>query len=262
MKENFWRRCYASDEFKKSPNYREAIDEKMRDIAEARNTLWHYTNFEALFKIIQNRSLRFTRIDCVNDLLEKESLCRNDLYLRTYVACFNNSSCESIPLWSIYTTKGKGVRIEFKFSRNKIHYCIGSLAEYNESIEAKKAHFLKRITDVAYMDESVHDPIIEINRNEETDILFDEIAYIKGTAWEYEKETRIIVVSRDNLGEETPRYLDFLIDFSELKSICITFDPWMEVATKEKIEMDVRELLKEFEPLVSFRDSALTGKIR
>ncbi len=104
-------KCDVPEEFRNSKHYRRTMEDDRRDSAEARTQLWHYTNVEALFKIISNQTIRFSRIDCVNDLMEKEPLMIDNMYLGTYIACFNHNNKESIPLWNMYTSKGSGVRI-------------------------------------------------------------------------------------------------------------------------------------------------------
>ena len=105
-------------DFRDSLNYRRTVEDDRRENAEKRTWLCQYTNIESLYKIISNKTIRFTRVDKVNDISEKDLLEIDNLYLRTYISCFSYDSKESIPLWSIYTKRGSGVRIDFEFLEN------------------------------------------------------------------------------------------------------------------------------------------------
>ncbi len=74
--------------------------------------LYHYTNIETLALILKNKTIRFNRLDHVDDLEEgytESSGIKPGLY--TFVSCWTENPEESIPLWKMYTDKGVGVRI-------------------------------------------------------------------------------------------------------------------------------------------------------
>lgn len=74
--------------------------------------LYHYTNIETLALILKNKTIRFNRLDCVDDLEEgytESSGIKPGLY--TFVSCWTENPEESIPLWKMYTDKGVGIRI-------------------------------------------------------------------------------------------------------------------------------------------------------
>ena len=72
----------------------------------------HYTSIETLELILKNRTIRFNRSDKVDDPDEIE-LEVNGLPFAKYllVSCWSIEEEESIPQWSIYAGKSKGVRI-------------------------------------------------------------------------------------------------------------------------------------------------------
>ena len=75
--------------------------------------LFHYTSIEALALILKNKTIRFNRLDCVDDL--EESMYGsgpNDIKLGQYqfVSCWTKDCEENIALWKMYTSN-KGVRI-------------------------------------------------------------------------------------------------------------------------------------------------------
>lgn len=72
----------------------------------------HYTNIDALALILKNRTLRFTRLDNVDDP-EESNFVSNGVNLGpyTFVSCWTESKEESIPMWKIYTREQWGVRL-------------------------------------------------------------------------------------------------------------------------------------------------------
>lgn len=74
----------------------------------------HYTNIAALAMILKNRSLRFTRLDAVDDP-EESNFISNGVNLGpyTFVSCWTEAKEESIPMWKMYTNAEWGVRLTF-----------------------------------------------------------------------------------------------------------------------------------------------------
>lgn len=73
----------------------------------------HYTSIENLALILRNKTIRFTRLDKVDDREEAElSSSGIPLSYYTFVSCWTHEAEESIPLWKMYAGKEmKGVRI-------------------------------------------------------------------------------------------------------------------------------------------------------
>jgi len=74
--------------------------------------LYHYTSIENLALILGNRTLRFSRTDLVNDLEEINITDLPEIKKAVYISCWTASEKESIPLWNLYASKAKGVRIK------------------------------------------------------------------------------------------------------------------------------------------------------
>jgi len=74
----------------------------------------HYTSIENLALILKNKTIRFTRLDKVDDSEEAGLSCKNiQLSYYTFVSCWTDSEEESIPLWKMYAGKEMhGIRIE------------------------------------------------------------------------------------------------------------------------------------------------------
>ena len=94
----------------------------------------HYTSIENLALILKNKTIRFTRLDKVDDSEEAGLSCKNiQLSYYTFVSCWTDSEEESIPLWKMYAGKEMhGIRIsleegfmELMYIRRmkKVQYC-------------------------------------------------------------------------------------------------------------------------------------------
>lgn len=75
--------------------------------------VYHYTSIETLALILKNKSIRFNRLDCVDDL--EESIYGSgeqnvNLAKYTFVSCWTRDNVENLALWKMYTNN-KGVRI-------------------------------------------------------------------------------------------------------------------------------------------------------
>ena len=73
--------------------------------------IYHYTSIENLALILKHKTLRFNRLDMMEDLYEKTFLMNQfDWSPYTYVSCWTENPVENVPLWDFYT-HGKGIRI-------------------------------------------------------------------------------------------------------------------------------------------------------
>lgn len=77
--------------------------------------IYHYTNLEVLAMILKNRTLRFTRLDQVDDP-EESNFVSNGVNLGpyTFVSCWTECKEESIPMWKMYTKGEWGVRMSLE----------------------------------------------------------------------------------------------------------------------------------------------------
>lgn len=74
--------------------------------------LYHYTTLESLALILKNQTIKFNRLDCVDDVEEGNAESAGvNLSKYMFVSCWTENSEESIPLWKMYAGDGFGVRI-------------------------------------------------------------------------------------------------------------------------------------------------------
>ncbi|KKL88599.1 hypothetical protein LCGC14_1923110, partial [marine sediment metagenome] len=83
--------------------------------------LFHYTSIANLCLILKNKSIRFQRLDKVNDPEEAKIKYFPDAKHHIYVSCWTNemNNKESIPLWNMYSSGMKGVRIRLPINMFK-----------------------------------------------------------------------------------------------------------------------------------------------
>lgn len=73
--------------------------------------LYHYTSIETLALILENRSLRFSRLDGVNDPEEASASDLTAASTLVFGSCWTAQDRESIAMWRMYTPDMQGIRI-------------------------------------------------------------------------------------------------------------------------------------------------------
>lgn len=84
-------------------------------------TLFHYTCLPSLALILRNRTIRFTRLDRVDDPQEMRTADSRNLAKFRFVSCWTDSAEESIPMWREYAGVESGVRIELPADPFKLY---------------------------------------------------------------------------------------------------------------------------------------------
>ena len=74
-------------------------------------TLYHYTSIDCLACILKNKTIRFTRLDLLDDLEENIQSSGVNIGHYAFASCWTEDKEESIPLWKMYTENGLGVRL-------------------------------------------------------------------------------------------------------------------------------------------------------
>lgn len=77
--------------------------------------LYHYTNIETLALILRNKTIRFNRLDNVDDLEEGRAESLGVKFCRyVFVSCWTKIEEENIPLWKMYGGDKGGIRISLE----------------------------------------------------------------------------------------------------------------------------------------------------
>lgn len=74
--------------------------------------IYHYTEVDTLALILENKTIRFNRLDRVDDITEGEGFKKLKLEQFFFVSCWTYDQNENIPQWHMYTDNMSGVRIK------------------------------------------------------------------------------------------------------------------------------------------------------
>lgn len=188
--------------------------------------LHHYTNIDKLALILKNRTLRFNRLDKMDDPEECNFVSNGvNLGQYTFVSCWTEVKEESIPMWKMYTKDEWGIRIslekeglfrtytdyEFK-GENKdvmevgkvIHLLLDPKLKFNQTDylppiltdDYDKCHFYRKIQYVdditAYAENCVQIP--EDNENSEAiTLITNKVGSYKHKRWAFQEESRFVM---------------------------------------------------------------------
>lgn len=75
--------------------------------------LYHYTTIDTLALILDSKSIKFSRLDQLDDKMESEPFADFNPLQYIFSASFTNDAMESIPMWKMYANMETGIRIEF-----------------------------------------------------------------------------------------------------------------------------------------------------
>jgi hypothetical protein len=77
--------------------------------------IYHYTNIESLAMILKNKTIRFSRLDKVDDIEEGDAESLGVRFCKyVFVSCWTDKPEESIPLWKMYGGDYGGIRISLE----------------------------------------------------------------------------------------------------------------------------------------------------
>lgn len=134
----------------------------------------HYTSIENLALILRNKTIRFTRLDKVDDREEAElSSSGIPLNYYTFVSCWTHQAEESIPLWKMYAGKEmKGVRITLD-SDLFYKYPVNSGSYYGIDIISREGE-----TSILPMDKCITKDYVIVPSFNDSEIFFKRIEYV------------------------------------------------------------------------------------
>lgn len=164
-------------------------------------SLYHYTSIERLAIILKNRSIRFSRANKVNDLDEVVISDVPEIKKCVFLSCWSASKKESIPLWALYGSRMKGVRIELvsamfksgsepRLSKCGKFFIVNLLTLKNLAQRKKDRHWVPYLfgpSEVKYTDKN------QISVMNGRDIDVSKIGVLKLEHWKFEEEYRYII---------------------------------------------------------------------
>jgi len=251
---------------------------------ESPSFLYHYTKIENLALILQNRTIRFSSLNTVNDLTEGETSDYGSLGHFAFVSCWTTISKEHIPMWNMYTPNMAGVRIKLP---------IDPFQRYGKSFVPVEEIFYRKEYSVQPVpleshriiytnDKSLLKPqFAEIHSPKEASFNLNAVGRYKPKVWGFEKEWRYIFwilpkrlfdFGNESYGDE--KFLLAIKDFGKkqipmnqyfLKIRDGAFEQMEIVLGPKCSEGDkaiVEALICAYNPKAKFKSSELTGKIR
>lgn len=251
--------------------------------------IYHYTTIDTLKNILASKTIKFSRMDLLNDPYEGLCYVNNDkneeLRKCVYTSCWTTSESENIALWHIYTNS-RGVRFKIKSNLFGESFLInehnGGFFPYvpveaislDDSCDLKISNVYGPIT-LTYVDRpekigrlAVLNSII--NRGMENEVMVNDIdliqlASIKINHWSYENECRFIVSPFSEVrGSESSLNSKLNRDFP--RSVYVPFvNDVVEVITGPEIseaEFDSLKLfLDEHYPSINLVKSCIKSKL-
>lgn len=83
--------------------------------------LYYYTDIDTLALILKNHTIRLNSLDKMDDKQEQMSKDVQNYGRFVFISSWTEDETESIPMWRMYTPKGRGVRIKLKTNPFKLY---------------------------------------------------------------------------------------------------------------------------------------------
>ncbi|KZL26270.1 DUF2971 domain-containing protein [Pseudovibrio sp. Ad37] len=184
--------------------------------------IYHYTTIQALACILEKRTIRLTRLDCLNDPDEGAAVTFDNAAKQVYCSSWTSLSHDTIPMWRMYSGFD-GVRLGLPAKMFKIHSDIINVSKepgypikfssLNTKITVTTQNSATGETVHAYLDQLLGPDEIHYKLNtsqtlavvhannygEERDFHnYKKIGLFKAHHWEFENEVRFRLVQNLN----------------------------------------------------------------
>lgn len=169
----------------------------------------HYTSIETLALILKNKTIRFNRLDKVDDLEESEygiSSANVKMGKYIFVSCWTKDNKENVALWGLYT-QNKGVRITLEEDMFITYPVTGTHKGYFRSfIEFGKDYLIVTannnavLFDIEYVDnlaqkvQEIGDFSIDTEKETFSLKFTNTFGNFKSKHWEFQKECRFKII--------------------------------------------------------------------
>lgn len=199
--------------------------------------LFHYTSIESLCLILRSKSLKFSRLDKVDDLDEANT--KNFPYAKSFVfvSCWTSEGNESLPLWKMYSSDMKGVRIRLPVNMFKGRYLPDCEVASYPIISVDQSIYVKRNNlnyscqligphQITYDPEALNNNDCFIENEDgtvEVDLLH--LGSSKRMAWSFESEWRFKIIGMPFEGKWKKQDFDQFKDIPTCESLFVNLDP-------------------------------------
>lgn len=247
--------------------------------------IYHYTQINSLALILANRTIRFSALNKLNDLTEGQSADVGDFGMYLFVSCWTDMEKEHLPLWNMYTTNMRGVRIKLPFPIFPTYEYRGRKTLFKEQDMIKENYMIlanrepfRRVIYTKDQEKLMPNSIRHIGKNLEG-INLDGIGLYKDEIWDFENEIRFffgivpkprtehindtfdidkltkLIDDRNPLGFN---HFDLKLDNKSFMKMEITLGPKILPGDREIIE----SLIERYNPTAKIHDSILMGRIK
>ncbi|MEE6451715.1 DUF2971 domain-containing protein [Gottfriedia acidiceleris] len=180
------------------------------EIYELPKFLYHYTSIENLALILKNNTIRFSRLDGVNDMNEAMALNLPNANTAIFNSSWTSESSESIPMWKMYTKDMEGVRIKLPINMFKgrdeprVFEKGGSRLSHTDSITIDRVNLNYSFTSgsilgpnkIYYTDDEKYLYSKVLNQDEQNiRINLYDLGMFKKKSWEFEQEWRFKILA-------------------------------------------------------------------
>ncbi|MFC2118991.1 hypothetical protein ACFLSY_10145 [Bacteroidota bacterium] len=247
----------------------------------AKKKLYHYTSINNLALILQSKSIRFGRLDQVNDPTEGAAEDFHSLSPYIFISCWTENNEENLALWNMYTPNMKGVRIEIEtpiFESYYFNSIKNLLFKEDDYLNESSGYFILGGQNEPYKIEYTDDVSL-LKPSIRTDIGLDihRLAKYKRKIWIVEQEYRyrldILPIDKHIESGNIPDRYEHLIERQEPPPIDEYFvkikdEPFhgMKILCSPKLQNGDREiieaLVKTFNENARIHESKLKGLIK
>lgn len=159
--------------------------------------LYHYTSIETLALILKNKTMRFSRLDCVDDP-DEYSFSRDGITPAHYcfVSCWTKNSRENLPQWYMYGNSTHGIRIELDSDMFEVSGNIIVPSFFDDEFMRKNRLMVMPLLndgflrDIIYKDNAFESVFLNIGSQKAID--FKKIGIYKNTDWAFQQECRFM----------------------------------------------------------------------
>lgn len=177
--------------------------------------LYHYTSIEKLALILKNRTIKFNNLMNVDDPEEAETEDLGKAGRHCLISCWTDKSEDNIPMWNMYTSNMKGVRIGMKrnpfkkytykkgedcFSKD-IQSCINYYSDYSKIVSIVAVYPLLEKVEYTNKEDLLKPKILTRSENEAT-VSVGKIGKYKRTYWTFQQEYRYVIRTAPWSNEE------------------------------------------------------------
>ncbi|WP_417546689.1 DUF2971 domain-containing protein [Marinobacter sp.] len=179
-------------------------------IVELPDVLYHYTSIETLALILATRTLRFGRLDSVNDPEEASASDLPNAATLVFASCWTAVERESIAMWRMYSDNMQGVRICMPNNpfmgrcKPTIFEKGGAMQRFDSKVEITRknngpgivSYYVTGPNKIYYTDEEKYrnSPCLLQDADQWTVQLHD-LGMVKNTYWEFEQEWRYKILA-------------------------------------------------------------------